>query len=330
MTMVIALPGPRQTGLQDVVAHDMPAMPGLASLLAQGRRLPGAASWQAGALAAIGLPEAASFPDVAIAACALPGILHGTPLCFASPLHLVAGISRVHLPPGGWLGLSNDDSARWVDAFNREFGGPGLRLHDASGGWLLAAGFAGSAQDASPGDWLGMPLARAPAGNEEARSLRRLGAEVEMWLASHPLNQQREARQLAPLNSIWFWGGGATRQVPRPARAPAGIHVNGGVHPWVAGLAAACGSSLQAGDQWKDLEPAVGEMVVLDGRAAGGPRQHWHALDEHWFVPLAAALRGGGMPPVHLQVGASAWQLPDRSPLRWLRRRRPWYEQVAA
>jgi hypothetical protein len=330
MTMVIALPGPRQAGLEDATARDMPAMPGLAALLAQGRRLPPASGWRAGALAAIGMPAAASIPDAAIAAAAVPAVATGSALCFASPLHLVAGISRVHLPPGGWLSLAAEESARWVDAFNHEFGSHGMRLHDAAGGWLLAADFAEAAADASPGQWLGLPLARTPATDEGARALRRLGVEVEMWLASHPLNRQRESRHLVPLNSLWFWGGARVMPVPPAARAPAAILVDGAVEPWAAGLAAACRASLRAVDAWDDMGAGDSTMLLMEGRAATGSRQYWQDLDRRWFVPLAAALRGGGVPPVHLQVGATAWQLPDRSPLRWLRRRRPWFEQVAA
>jgi hypothetical protein len=144
------------------------------------------------------------------------------------------------------------------------------------------------------------------------------------------LNRAREARQLVPVNSLWFWDGASTTQVPRPAGAPDTIIAGGEIDPWTAGLAAACGAPLRSATDWSGIEPADGAMLVLQGRAAAGSRQHWQWLDEKWFAPLASALSAGTVPPLHLQIGATAWRLPHRSPLRWLRRRRHWYEQVAA
>lgn len=331
MSMVIAMPGLPVPGTDEgAAARDLPPMDALASLLARGRPLPPCAHWRAGVLAAIGMPAAAGISDVAVAACALPGIAEGAALCFVSPLHLVAGISRVHLPPGGWPALDADESARWVDAFNREFGAPGLRLHDAAGGWLLAADFAQAAQEAAPGQLLGSPLARAPAVNEGARALRRLGAEAEIWLASHPLNRERESRQRVPLNSLWFWGGGRAMVLPRPATVPAAMVMGGEIDPWTAGLAAACKTALRHAARWNDIEPIDGTLLVLHERTGPASMQHWQWLEECWFAPLARALRAARVPALHLQIGGRAWRLPDRSPLRWLRRRRPWYQQVAA
>jgi hypothetical protein len=44
------------------------------------------------------------------------------------------------------------------------------------------------------------------------------------------------------------------------------------------------------------------------------------------------ALRAGELRALRLQIGATAWQLPDTSPLRWLRRVRPitWWQALQA
>lgn len=36
----------------------------------------------------------------------------------------------------------------------------------------------------------------------------RLMTEMQMFLFNHPVNQQRQANGLYPINSLWFWGGG--------------------------------------------------------------------------------------------------------------------------
>jgi hypothetical protein len=42
----------------------------------------------------------------------------------------------------------------------------------------------------------------------DAPKYRALLNEIQMLLFSHPLNQQREARNLPMINSVWLWGGG--------------------------------------------------------------------------------------------------------------------------
>ncbi len=269
-------------------------------------------------------------PAVAIAARAWPELPVGAALCFAAPLHVVAGISRVHLPPGGRLQLSAEESAAWVDAFNGEFGDAQLHLQVVAGGWLLVAPFAHAARDAAPEALLGQPLARDVARDDAERALRRLGAEAEMWLAAHALNRAREARQLPPINSLWLWGGARAVVLPRFARAPRALFVDGDADPWLAGLAAHCGVPLAKPANWSSVCAAGDALLVLPVPAQGASAQHWQRLEEQWLEPAARALSDGGVASLRLQLGGTAWHLPDPSPLRWLRRQRPWYERLRA
>ena len=43
---------------------------------------------------------------------------------------------------------------------------------------------------------------------QDAKDWRRRSNEIQMIMNSHPVNQQREARGLPPVNSLWIWGGG--------------------------------------------------------------------------------------------------------------------------
>jgi hypothetical protein len=334
MSLLIALPGPELPESEDATAlrHALPGLPVLSALLARARCLPVAADWRAGVVAALcGSAGCERIPAAAIAARAVPAIAAGTALCFAEALHVVPGISRVHLPPGGRLRLQAAEAQAWSDAFNREFGGPDLHLHAASGGWLLAAPFAHGARDAAPETLVGQPLARAAAGDAAQRALRRLGAEAEMWLAAHPLNQQREARQLQPLNNLWFWGGAHAVELPPFARAPAAMCVAGEADAWLAGIAAHCALLPRQVVGWQALTAAGGAtLLVLPPPPEGASGQYWQMLEATWFEPAAQALRERRLDALHLQIGATAWRLPERSLLRWFRRRRPWHELVSA
>ncbi|HZX70038.1 MAG TPA: phosphoglycerate mutase [Rhodanobacter sp.] len=49
----------------------------------------------------------------------------------------------------------------------------------------------------------------------EGRQWRILLNDIQVLLHQHPLNAQRRARGLAPVNSLWLWGGG---RLPKPMR----------------------------------------------------------------------------------------------------------------
>jgi len=58
-----------------------------------------------------------------------------------------------------------------------------------------------------------------PAG-EDAAGYRALRSEVEMALHDSELNDQRQARGLPPINSLWLWGGGYAPEQRAQARPP--------------------------------------------------------------------------------------------------------------
>jgi len=333
MSLLIAMPGPQpaSTAADEPVLRDsLPALPELTSLLTRARRLADARDWRSGVMTALGAEQGMGFGPATVAARAISGLSDAVGLCFASPLHVVAGLSRVHLPPDGWLRLAAAESARWLAAFNVEFGGPDLRLHAIGANWLLEMPGAFAARDGAPEELLGLPLERTAARDDAERALRRLGAEVEIWLADHELNRAREARGLPSINSLWFWGGARAGQVAPLTNAPRAIMVDGEIDAWLGGLAAHCAVSVAPAQDWHSLPLGQDALLVLAPPRTGGSGEHWRSLETRWLQPAAHALRNRDLPALRLQIGATAWQLPDPSPLRWLRRRRPWYLQVAA
>lgn len=341
---MIAMPGPwlpEAAPGREPHAEALPAMPALTRLLRRGRRLPDAPDWRAGVMDALCLPAHGAAAAVAAhAVTTRPGAC----VCLAAPLHLVAGLSRVHLPPGGRLQPAPDEEQAWCAAFNAEFGGGGIALHIAApgGGWLLEAPFAAAARDASPEMLTGAPLMRRAAASQDEKLLRRLAAESEMWLADHALNRSREARGEPPLNALWFWGGARTALLP--AMQPlARIAARGMADAWLAGLAAHAAQPLHAA---QDFDSAMAGLaagranITSPGATAGisallvpapdsnGPTRHyWQMIDEVWMAPAGHALQVRRIAGLRLQLGRSAWQWPARDAFAWLRRdRRHWWQ----
>lgn len=314
-----------------------PHLPALSGLLAAGAPTPESPDWRAGIFAHLAGTATAIAP-VAVAASGLAGLAGNAPLCLAAPVHMVAGISRVHLPPGGRLVLEPLEEQAWCAAFNQEFGSGSVKLHIGApgGGWLLQAPFAPGARDAGPDALAGEALARKPAADENERLLRRLGTEVEMWLAAHEMNREREARHVPVLNAIWFWDGGTAQAVPP---VPAVTHVASNVpgDAWLAGLARHAGTRVAQAAGWRDLDPAVAAeadadptcVIVLAAGQGLAEEGFWESAEENWFVPLAARLPAAAGPPWLVQLGPRGWLVPDRSLRRWFRpRRRSWWQMA--
>jgi hypothetical protein len=331
MTLLIAMDAPWLPDGDDVRgAAGLPDLPALGRLLRHSRRLPVAADWRAGVLAALGGDPATA--PAAVAAHAIAGIAPHQPLCLAAPLHVVAGLSRVHLPPGGRLVPEASEEEAWCAEFNREFGSSQVQLHVATPGghWLLAAPFAQGARDDAPEALEGEPLRRVAARDTDERALRRLGSEVEMWLSDHALNRAREARGLPAVNALWFWGG--ARAAVRAPLAHAGLYAsNLAPDAWLAGLARQGAAQARRLERWEQLvasgASAENALVVLMPSPAEPAATFWQHMEQDWFAPLQQALAAEQLPALRLQIGGSAWQWPRRSLLRHLSlRRAPWWQ----
>ncbi|MFN0185364.1 MAG: hypothetical protein ACKVQR_16245, partial [Aquabacterium sp.] len=159
----------------------------------------GALPWAAGLAAADGI-------DVGVAAWAL-----------MTPVHIAVDRHQAVLHDPQALALDEAESRALLEAVRPLFEEDGLVLAwGAPLRWYAAHvmfdGLASAgldrvvARDVTP--WL--PKSTA------ARALRRLQNEVQMVFHTHPVNAQREARQLRPVNSLWCSGCG-------PAQPPARV-----------------------------------------------------------------------------------------------------------
>lgn len=128
----------------------------------------------------------------------------------ADPVHLLAGMTSLHLAPGGILTLDAGAQAELCGAFAESFAELGWRLAPTRAGRFLASGPppSGEVRTTEPARVLGSSVAEALPRGAGATMLRSIGAEIEMWLHEHPLNVRRMRAGLLPVSTLWLWGGG--------------------------------------------------------------------------------------------------------------------------
>jgi hypothetical protein len=319
MPSLLVVPDPPRSSAAD--AH--PDLPALSELIRIGEAGAPSADWRAGLLAELGGAALASWTPAQVAAQAID-LAPGSAVCLASPVHLVAGMNRVHLHEEGVLKLDPAQRAQLAGEFAAQFGEE-MRLHQAGEGWLLEAPWAAAADEGDPAAHRGAPLSRSPAATPPRRALRRAGAEIEMWLAGLAWNRQRERRGELPVNQLWLWGGGAVAQQGLAATLPQFQVQSAAADSWASGLAALGGHALQPlPSGWESGE---GLRLLSCADAAASCWQDW---ERRWFAPALQDLRAGRITALGLRLGRASW-LVRRRPWRALwRRSRPWWQALEA
>jgi hypothetical protein len=139
-----------------------------------------------------------------------PNAALGPMVWMATPVQLIAGMSSVHLDVRGVLRLGAADQAALAEEFRRIFHDSGFALEQLDSGDFLLFGPALRVGDGvEPARFLGESVTEVRKDNASDPALRRLSAEIEMWLHEHPVNEARSRRGEAPVTALWLWGGGA-------------------------------------------------------------------------------------------------------------------------
>lgn len=164
----------------------------------------------------------------------------------------------------------------------------------------------------SPDDALGADFFdHLPAGNE-GRRWRALLSEAQVVLHNHPRNAERIARGLAPVNSLWFWGGGALPDHVRCGFSE--VRSDDEATQAFAVLAGVTASALPAG--WPGGE-GEGDRA-FDLRHA----RDLAGLQADWFAPLVADIHAGRLGAAILDFADGArYTIEARQ--RWRFWRRP-------
>ena len=319
-------------------AASLARLPGLEQIGRYARRGRLAADWRAGLAAMAGRPELTACAPAHVAAAALNLPATAAPW-FADPVHLTAGMTRVRLHPAGLIRIDAAEAAQLRSSFAAEFGTLGLALQPLFGSLLLLGLGPTFATTQDPAGFLGADIALAPATGPDAAALRRLGAEIEMWLHDHPLKTQRVQQGRLTVNGLWLWGGAASRESAVPVRQralslPAGFADDG----FAAGLWHLCGAetgTLPAtlDDLLADPELQRGvraAVVVLSAAATGERDTPLQRLDATWFEPALRQLRAGSLARLSVYLGGEQWVLSAAGLRRFWRTARPWWEYFRA
>lgn len=189
-------------------------LPGLGQIARFGTGEAIGEGWRAWLAAWAGGEPLASAPPATIAAAAAgraaPAQPEGQMVWLATPVHFIAGLSSVHLDVRGLLQVEAEVRQSLASEFNSLFADSGYSLEALpSSGFLLTSPPIEGVLTSDPARVLGASINEALPSASQAPALRRLSAEVEMWLHEHPVNRRRVEQGRLPITALWFWGGGA-------------------------------------------------------------------------------------------------------------------------
>lgn len=196
------------------------SLPGLARASRFGQTARLSESWFSGLSHWLGRPDLAHLaPATAAATLTQLSLPSGDLTCawIATPLHLLAGISSVHLDHRGVLRLTPEEVTQLVQDFAHTFEGSGFTLHALPPSELLLLGpLLPALKTVEPARVIAASLREVQPSGEGAAPLRRLHAEVEMWLHAHTVNQNRSRHGAPTISALWTWGAGPVRTPASP------------------------------------------------------------------------------------------------------------------
>jgi hypothetical protein len=189
----------------------------------------------------------------------------GLPCAFITLCHWQVGADHVRLSPSDDLALDEETSHTLLAAMAPYFLEDGITLArgDKPGTWLATGEVFRGLRSVSMDTLMGRHLTRSllDGAGTPAATLRRLQNEMQMLLYTHPANEARQQRGLAPVNSFWVTGAG------------------------VLDLAVASNSDVQV--ESRLYAPA-------SRRDAAAHAQAWQIVDLEACAALLAVLRAGG------------------------------------
>jgi hypothetical protein len=251
-------------------------------------------------------------------------------LWLATPVHYLVGLDSLRLHPGGLLTLASNEQMLLAADFARAFAGSGWQLLSTGRRELLLAGpVMAVPQTVDPARLLGADPANAQPRGEGAATLRRLAAEIEMWLHEHAVNRAREQRGTAVVNGLWLWGGGLQSAATFAATVTRGEQQLYGEDLYTQGLARHCGRQARAlpagAAAILDAGADVSVVLTVGGADAGASLG---ALEQQWLAPALAASRRARGRQARLLLADRCWTIGPSSHWRWWRRAGPWWESL--
>jgi hypothetical protein len=265
----------------------------------------------------------------------------GGAVWIATPMHLIAGLTSLHLDYRSLLNLSADELTRLAEDFTATFGDTDFHLRPTSSGALLLQTRAAlDVITTEPSRALARELGESLPTGRDAAVLKRLGAEIDMWLHSHPLNEARLRRRELPVSTLWLWGGGRLLQVEndpmqlarqRPSSSPSVALAAFGSEPYLAGLCFLQGVPLHPlPDRLPDSAQrpdAQRSVFVAEVTALLHANPHWTMfdalthIDTGFIEPSMDALRRGAVDSVVVIANDTQLHIARRNRLKFWRPR---------
>lgn len=217
------------------------------------------------------------------------------------PVHIQLARNHLVLADSRRLRLDEADARTLFDLAKPYF--DELVWGDAETWFMRADGWQGL-DAASPDAAMGSNLADWMPLGPTALAFKKLQNEIQMLWHEHPVNEARQQRGLAPVNSFWMWGGAQ-------ADSAAGQPGQGLTVALPAGPAGSVPSWLKALSAGAEAAPGQHGTVILPHLIPMGAGNDWGAwlgamqqLENEWFAPLLAALRDGRTSDLTLILGS--------------------------
>jgi hypothetical protein len=237
-------------------------------------------------------------------------------------VHLLTALDHLQLSAPVPLPLEASESGPLLETLNAHLARTGFELRAlADGGWLCRCPDGLECETVDPCNALGRNLRELLPSGRDAVRVRSLVNELQMLLHEHPVNERRALRGLPPVNSVWLWGMGTTRE---PTAAVQGDLLTDDA--WLAALwqrhrgrvrpVAELGDALREGGA--DLRVAA--VAGRDGRPAADALQ---ALEANVFAPVREALAASQVSRVSLCAGDRVIDLAPSARWAFWRRVQP-------
>lgn len=254
----------------------------------------------------------------------------------ADPVHLRADQSRLVLMDSTMLSITRAEADALVEQFNTFFADDGWHLEAPHAErWYLRLPHDPRMRTYDITEVLGRHIDGFLPSGAQGKRWHAVLNEIQMLFHASPVNQARQMRGVAPINSVWFWGGGCLpHPMPLVTTTSAWSTVMSN-EPVAQGLARLAGiphagvpESVQA---WLATPPVPGaHLVVLDDGyrdALYGDVSAWGVVMERmadqWFTPLVTALKQRQLGSVSIcAVDGQMFRITPASLWRFWKRRR--------
>lgn len=237
-------------------------------------------------------PTPKHWPIAALARQADAGDAVGSVWLRADPVHIRADINGARLLAyGDALDLRAEDREALLPALRPLFGDAGFALDaPVPSHWYLRLPNGTRLPDfADPAQALGEDVFEHLAEGPEGRRWRALLSEAQVVLHNHPWNARRVREGRAPINSLWFWGGGAL-----PATVASEHAVLCSDDEAAAVLARAACAAEPLPQRWREVD--IDAVFDLDAE------RDLARLQSDWLMPALQSLSQGRLRALDLDL----------------------------